>query len=161
MSKYRDPEKRRDYQRELMRRRRAESKSPTGESPSTGEITSQESPPPSSGVSQGLLADSEHGIPSQDRTAASNLAHPNAPVYIEVDEVQKIRDDWKDVPNQWVKFPGKEGWPCCKAPGRCCLPYLHDEPRRKIDACVFLYSRCAFYRDVTTRELMNGKDDGN
>lgn len=100
----------------------------------------------------------DHGLPAPKK------------VYIEATDVYPRRLSLKELwtlqytPCQWDYYPAgrvysapyetepdpkKQGFACYKGSGRCCMPLMHQLPRKAIVECDLDVRECIFYREVS------------
>ena len=178
-----DPEAYRNYKREQMRQRRAAAKSqvnPPGASspqdsgsPATLQVPSLTVPPPPATLNPDEpLAKAAAPAPVKERpprsySQAGAKHHPDQP---RLPFEEESPQEWCIVrANRWNFYPHgegfiypydfessleKQGFPCFKGPGRCCLPLRHETPRYMVDDCVFRPEYCIYFREVIQPALV-------
>jgi len=121
---FKDPEKQREYQRDAMRRRRAQQK-PSEELASPSGAIPGPPPPRVLQLDKGLAP------------TPPKIYKPLLP-YIK---------DFKELNNRWHAHEKEQSFPCYKAQGHCCLPLEHDLPRKAVTSCVFPIPGCAYFKE--------------
>jgi len=143
---YADIEKRKEFARDAMRRRRAAAAVKDAAAP--GVATSPSVKSRTTSPAQNPRTPGFSHFPRNIPALLDQL--PQMTRFAKYRFLAKLAKEGR-LRNCWNDYPGRLGIPCYKTPGQCCLllvlGYTGDLPKMKVASCIYPVPGCPFYRE--------------